>query len=104
MKTQFLISTQLCSKFIYTIKKSQKNPNNFCIKSRCTDILPASISKIIETNINAAISKRKITHTGILPQDVTLITNEQYDLISNIDVEDGLINGAQCIIKYIQTI
>ena len=84
-------------------EKVTKNPNNFCIKSRCTDILPASISKILETNINAAISKRKITHNGGLPQDVTLITNEQYDLISNIDVEDGLINGAQCIIKYIQT-
>ena len=84
-------------------EKVTKNPNNFCIKSRRTDILPASISKILETNINAAISKRKITHTGGLPQDVTLITNEQYDLISNIDVEDGLINGAQCIIKYIQT-
>ena len=84
-------------------EKVTKNPNHFCIKSRCTDILPASISKILETNINAAISKRKITHTGGLPQDVTLITNEQYDLISNIDVEDGLINGAQCIIKYIQT-
>ena len=84
-------------------EKVTKNSNNFCIKSRCTDILPASISKILETNINAAISKRKITHTGGLPQDVTLITNEQYDLISNIDVEDSLINGAQCIIKYIQT-
>ena len=84
-------------------EKVTKKPNNFCIKSRCTDILPASISKILETNINTAISKRKITHTGGLPQDVTLITNEQYDLISNIDVEDGLINGAQCIIKYIQT-
>ena len=45
-------------------EKVTKNPNNFCIKSRCTDILPASISKILETNINAAISKRKITHTG----------------------------------------
>ena len=65
--------------------------------------MPASIFKILETNINAAISNRKITHTGGLPQDVTLITNEQYDLISNIDVEeDDLINGAQCIIKYIQ--
>ena len=32
-----------------------------------------------------------------------LITNQQYDLITNIDVEDGLINGAQCIIKYIET-
>ena len=54
-------------------EKVAKNPNNFCIKSRCTYSLPASISKILETNINAAISKRKITHTGGLPQDVTLI-------------------------------
>ena len=75
----------------------------FSIISKCTDILPASISQLLETNINTAISKRKITHTGGLPDEVTLITNEQYDLISNIDVEDGLINGAQCLIKYIET-
>ena len=45
----------------------------------------------------------KINHTGGLPETITLIINEQYDLISNIDVNDGLINGTQCIIKYIQT-
>ena len=76
---------------------------NFTIQSKCTDILPASISTILETNINIAISKHKINHTGGLPNNVTLITNQQYDLISNIDVNDGLINGTQCIIKYIQT-
>ena len=32
------------------------NQSNFTIESRCTDILPGSISKILETNINAAIS------------------------------------------------
>ena len=40
---------------------------------------------------------------GGLPDEVILIANEQYDLILNIDVEDGLINGAQCLIKYIET-
>ena len=65
--------------------------------------MPASISQILKNNISAAISKRKITHTGGLPEKITLITNQQYDLITNIDVEDGLINGAQCIIKYLQT-
>ena len=72
-------------------------------EGQTTDILPSSISKILETNIAAAISKRKINHTGGLPENITLITNQQYDLISNIDVNDGLINGTQCIIKYIQT-
>ena len=79
------------------------NQSNFTIESTCTDILPASISKLLETNIAAAISKRKINHTGGLPETITLIANQQYDLISNIDVNDGLINGTQCIVKYIQT-
>ena len=65
--------------------------------------MPASISQLLETNINCAISKRKITHTGGLPEEVILMTDEQYDFISNIDVDDGLINGSQCVIKYIQT-
>ena len=80
-----------------------KNTNQFSIKSQWNDILPASISILLQTNIHNAISKRKITHTGGLPSEVILITDEQYDLISNIDVEDGLINGAQCIIKFIET-
>ena len=84
-------------------EKITKNNNQFSITSKCTDILPASISQLLETNIHAAISKRKITHTGGLPEEVILIADEQYDLISNIDVEDGLINGAQCLIKYIET-
>ena len=83
-------------------KKRTENPKNFVIESICTDILPSSISKLLETNINTAISKRKINHTGGLPEKIILIKNEQYDLISNIDVEDGLINGTQCTIKFIQ--
>ena len=81
----------------------KQNQSNFTINSTCTDILPQSISKILETNIVAAISKRKVNHTGGLPENITLITNQQYDLISNIDINDGLINGTQCLIKYIQT-
>ena len=64
--------------------------------------MPSSISKLLETNINTAISKRKINHTGELPEKIILIKNEQYNLISNIDVEDGSINGTQCTIKFIQ--
>ena len=64
--------------------------------------MPSSISKLLETNINTAISKRKTNHTGGLPEKIILIKNEQYDLISNIDVEDRLINGTQCTIKFIQ--
>ena len=84
-------------------KKITQNQKNFTIESKSTDILPSSISKLLETSIHTAISKRKINHTGGLPESIILITNQQYDLISNINVEDGLINGTQCIIKFIQT-
>ena len=80
-----------------------RNKKQFSITSKCTDILPASISQLLETNINSAISKRKIIHTGGLPEEVILMTDEQNDLISNIDVDNGLINGSQCLIKYIET-
>jgi len=96
----FFPTLEQVNAYNYTIKNTG---SNFTIESICTDILPSSISKILETNINSAISKRKTNHTGGLPPNITLITNEQYDLISNIDVTDGLINGTQCIIKYIQT-
>ena len=56
-------------------KNIKHNQSNFTIKSRCTDILPGSISKILETKINAAISKQKINHTGGLPETITLIIN-----------------------------
>ena len=65
-------------------------------------ILPSSISQILQ-KYNYCNFKKEITHTGGLPENIILITNQQYDLITNIDVEDGLINRAQCIIKYIQT-
>ena len=84
-------------------KKITQNQKHFTIESKSTDILPSSISKLLETSIHTAISKRKINHTGGLPESIILITNQQYDLISNINVEDGLINGTQCIIKFIQT-
>ena len=46
-------------------KKKTQNPKNFVIESLCIDILPSSISKLLETSINTAISKRKINHRRI---------------------------------------
>ena len=48
------------------------------------------------------MKKQKIENTGGLPSQVKIVVNHQYDIISNIAVHDGLINGAECCIKYIQ--
>ena len=49
-----------------------------------------------------SVLKRKSESTGGLPRSVTVALNHQYDLISNVAVEDGLMNGAQCCVKLIQ--
>ena len=54
-------------------------------------------------NLQAAINKRTAEKTGGLPRQVKIAVNHQYDLISNIAVHDGFMNGAEYCIKYIQT-
>ena len=49
-----------------------------------------------------AISKCPQEKTGGLPANITIAVNHQYDMIANISVEDGLINGAECSVKYVQ--
>ena len=51
--------------------------------------------------VPSCYKKRTAEKTGGLPRQVKIAVNHQYDLISNIAVHDGLMNGAKCI-KYIQ--
>ena len=50
----------------------------------------------------AAIDKCKPESTGGLLKYITVAINHQYDIISNIAVNDGIMNGAECCIKFIQ--
>ena len=34
--------------------------------------------------------------------NLQICVNQQYDIISNIDVEDGLLNGTECTVKYVE--
>ena len=38
----------------------------------------------------------------VKPRQATIAVNHQYDIIRNIAGKDGLMNGAQCCIKYVQ--
>ena len=79
------------------------NNSHFTIESKALDVVPKTISKILQNNIHIAISKRQEHQNGGLPQLIVLNTEQQYDIISNINVNDGIINGAECCIKYIET-
>ena len=76
--------------------------STYKIISKCSDVIPTSISKLLFNKIEIAISKKQVKDTGGLSQEIILATDQQYDIINNIDVKDGLINGTECTIKYIQ--
>ena len=79
-----------------------ENSSEVRMNIKAIDILPPDISVKFKEQLSTAVSKRKQENTGGLPSEITVAVNHQYDIISNIAVEDGLINGSECCIKYIQ--
>ena len=53
-------------------------------------------------NCKQLLHKRKLESTGGLLKVITVAVNHQYGIINNIAVQDGIMNGAECCIKYIQ--
>ena len=78
--------------------------NSTCQKVIITaiDIPPSGSSPKFKQQLQAALDKRNPESTGGLPKVITVAVNHQYDIISNIAVQDGIMNGAECCIKYIQ--
>ena len=78
--------------------------NSTCEKVIITaiDIPPSGSSPKFKQQLQAALDKHKPESTGGLPKVITVAVNHQYDIISNIAVQDGIVNGAECCIKYIQ--
>ena len=89
----------------FPTRKRVESYNEYVLKAftvTAIDIPPSDISATTQEQIQATLNKRKIENTGGLPRQVKIVVNHQYDIISNIAVHDGLINGAECCIKYIQ--
>ena len=66
------------------------------------DIPPNDISPKFREQLHDAIDKWMAESTGGLLKQITIALNHRYDVISNIAVEDGIMNGVQCCVKYIQ--
>ena len=80
-----------------------ESSSQYTLTITAIDIPPNDISASAKENLQAAINKRTAEKTGGLPRHVKITVNHQYDLISNIAEHDGLMNGAKCCIKYIQS-
>ena len=72
------------------------------MKITAIDIPPSDISDKFREHLLAAISKCKTEKTDGLASSITVAINHQRDIIANISVEDGIINGPECCVKYIQ--
>ena len=63
---------------------------------------PPDISTSMQKLILAAAQNKDINSTGNLPYQLAVKEDVLYDLTANIDVEDGMVNGAECRVRYIE--
>ena len=49
-----------------------------------------------------AAQNKDVNSTGNLPYQLTVKEGLLYDLTANVDVEDGMVNGAECRVRYIE--
>jgi hypothetical protein len=64
---------------------------------------PASdVSTYVQNQLLAAAKNKNINHTGNLPYTLTLKVGQLYDIVANINVEDGIVNGAECYLRAVE--
>ena len=69
---------------------------------RAIDSPPSDIITSMQKLILAAAQNKDINSTGNLPYQLAVKEDVLYDLTANIDVEDGMVNGAECRVRYIE--
>ena len=60
------------------------------------DIPPSDNTEEFKEKLFMVISKCPQEKTGGLTANITIAVKHQYDIIANISIEGGLINGAEC--------
>ena len=77
---------------LYTLSKAEK------AQIKAVDIIVGDISDDLKKQIKSKIPDDPTKTMGLYPL-VSVATAAKYDLTSNIDVTDGLTNGAECVIE-----
>lgn len=94
----------LCSKNAdvdrYNTEIYERSPNKKCV-SHSKDRMLSNMSEKKATHFLQNLTK-DATITGCLQHEVALCENLTYDIIINLDVLDGLVNGTSGRLKYIQ--
>lgn len=68
----------------------------------CHDsFIPPNVSKVMQPKAIRALPY-DLNKTGILASSLIVVVVMIYDLTVNINTEDGLANGASCVVKFIE--
>ena len=79
----------------------QKMPGQITVVT-AIDSPPTDISAAMQKLVLAAARNKDVNSTGSLPYQLLLKAGIMYDLTANVDVEDGMVNGAECCMRYVE--
>ena len=79
-----------------------KRSSQLTIIVEAMDSPPSDITQNMQKVILAAAKNKDVHSTGNLPFTLTLKVGQLYEVTANLAVSDGIINGAECHIKFIE--
>ena len=66
------------------------------------DTPPTDLPATVQERIRNAAKNKSLDATGNLPYEMIVKVGQLYDVIANVCVEDGIMNGAECTLRYIE--
>ena len=79
----------------------QRTPGEITVVT-AIDSAPTDITATMQKLVLAAAQNKDVNSTGNLPYQLNIKEGLLYDLTANVDVEDGMVNGAECRVRYIE--
>ena len=79
----------------------QRTPGEVTIVT-AIDSPPDNITATMRISILGAAQNKDVNSTGNLPYDLAVKEGVLYDLTANVDVQDGMVNGAECHVRHIE--
>ena len=79
----------------------QRTPSEITVVTTI-DSAPTDITATMQKLVLAAAKNKDVNSTGNLPYQLNIKEGLLYDLTANVDVEDGMVNGSECHVRYIE--
>ena len=79
----------------------QRTPGQITVVT-AIDSASTDITAAMQKLVLGAAQNKDVNSMGNLPYQLTVKEGLLYDLTANVDVEDGMVNGAECRVRYIK--